>query len=904
LANTSGGFHATNNQRGAGVQFYTDAAAFTITYTKRPDGGIMEIWVNGRLCTACGEVNTWSGNSMTSLQAVHFVNSGALTPTFGAPPYFVQLVNSGRQTPATTSRPYITIDNIRFPAGGSLLLPGSPLAFQEAETGYTGQDVLSVSPSQFLPMNGVWSNMAQSSAFGGRFFNTTTPGAEFRFEVTPAVVGPNANDVVVYYTGLSTGALLEIYVDGQLCTACGTIDTYRATTMYRIPYFFTLPSIDTHRITLRNTGRRSSGSTSSTTATMAIDRLESFSNTFTPLDLYNVQADDSGGFWINERWVANRQTDAIGADVYINNSPYGGIFFPTCSRDFTLLLGKSPNGGMVRVRLWDDRDPVEANRHYLTLAEFNGQAASTTWRNGLNVAIPPGVFDVPSCPYANGDSEDKPFQILVEVDSNTQFGSARDYAYVDALLINDDLDGGSLYSWSYTAIETLESPNTELAEIGTGWATFTQTGALGGAVQRTNQTSGRSVQFTLNDDLSTPSESPRPRLIFSRAPDGGIAEVFVNGIFQYEISFYSPTVLPQQFLPITLPADVKYPAVVELRNVPRRTSGSTNYYMYVDAIHETDESGESGGFVAPIINNGFGAQNDDNTRIQLFGATWTRSSNPPTTTIFPSGSPANIDTTTATSGGLRFRLTGSNRFTFVSSVSANRGIAEIWVNGRRCTACGTINTFRPQTFWQVPFLVEIPDSFDADPPDDLYFVEIRTTNMRSTGATGFGLSGDEIIPLDGGAIDWNAAYTISEPPGSRQGTWSLVSSAFALDGSFFRTTRGAPTQVYEFYAGNGVTDVIILRNTLVAGGIAEFWISDWDPTIPPSGGYDFLPCSECGTMNNYSSYTRYQVPFFLQIPSRFDPIPGQGNIVQIRNLNFRPVGSTGFNLEIDGFMFP
>ena len=95
---------------------------------------------------------------------------------------------------------------LRFPFGGGLqTLPDSRV--EEAETGYTGQ-----TNSQFLPMNGVWSNMAQASASGGRIFNTTTPGAEFRFRTQSA-----AN--VIYFTGLNTGALLEIYVNGQLCAA-------------------------------------------------------------------------------------------------------------------------------------------------------------------------------------------------------------------------------------------------------------------------------------------------------------------------------------------------------------------------------------------------------------------------------------------------------------------------------------------------------------------------------------------------------------------------------------------------------------------------------------------------------------------------------------------------------------
>ena len=896
LAGASGGYHLTNNQRGAGVQFYTNAPEFTVTYTKRPDGGIMEIWVNGQLCTTCGEINTWSGNTLTSPQAVHYVNAGALAP-FGAPPYFVQLINSGRQTPATTNRPYVTIDNIRFPAGGGL---ASPSGTVDAETGYTGQVT-----SQFLPMNGVWTNTAQASAFGGRVYNTTTAGAEFRFNT-------NANRVVVFYTGINRGGLIEIYVNGQLCTECGTIDTYRSTAMYKVPYFFTIPGTFTapYHVTLRNTGRRNP---SSTGTTMAIDRILSLNNPFAPLALFNVQATDLGSFWINERWVAQRQTDAIGTDVYINNHPYGGIFFPTCSRDFTLLLGKNPNGGTVRVKLWDDRNANPNLWTYITLAEFNGQATSTIWRYGLNVTIPTTLFS-PSCPYTNGTGQtNRPFQILVEVDSNTQFGNTLDYGYVDALLIND---AGALFGWGYTAQPNGEmysngslNGDVNLLEIGPGWQNATtavdpQTFAGSQAgnpqfVRRTNATSGASIQFTLNDP--TPLTTPyRPRLIFNRMPDGGIAELFVNGIFQYEISFYSPVPLKKQFLPLTLPANIQFPAVIELRNVPRRTTGSTGYYMYIDALIETNEPT---GFVAQIINNGLGMQNDS-PNIQLFGATWTRSTNPPTTTVYPSGTPANIDTTTANSGGVRFILTGSNRFTFVSSASANRGIAEIWVNGRLCTACGTINTFRPQTFWRVPFLVEIPTSLDADPgAGQLYYVQIHTTNVRSTGATGFGLSADEIIPLNGGTIVastdplWTNSI-VQEMAGStytNASNWSTVSNTLSYGGSHRFTSVGGNELLFDVGVEFNVStdEFVILHHRSTRGGIAEIYVLD--PSVS-----DLVLCSECGSINSYSPYTRYQAPFYVKIPTdRFGAGPWT---VRIENSPMRPAGSTGNELALDAFI--
>ncbi len=903
LANTSGGFHATNNQRGAGVQFYTDAAAFTITYTRQPNGGIMEIWVNGQLCTACGEVNTWSGSTMTSPQAVHFVNSGALTPTFGPPPYFVQLVNSGRQTPATTNRPYITIDNIRFPFGGTLMtLPDTQ--FEEAETGYTGQ-----ANSQFLPMNGVWRNTVQRSAFGGRIFNTTTAGAEFRFRTL-------ATRNVIYFTGLNTGALLEIYVDGQLCAACGRIDTYRSTTMYQIPYYFTIPTpgfTSPYNVTLRNSGSRSSGS--GTTMTMAIDRIEALNAVLEPLDLYNVQGNDSGFFWINERWVASRQTDAIGTDVYLNNNPYGGIFFLTCSRNFTLLLGKNRDGGIVRVKLWDDRNANPALRSYITLAEFNGQSTSTTWRNGLNITIPTTVL--PSCPYTNGDlNTNTPFQILIEVDSNTQFGNRLDYGYVDALLIND---GGELRNWGSTPqpngiMYSNGSVNGDvnLLEIGPGWQNVPDnTGTFAGEqtpnaqfARRTNQTTGASIQFTILEDSDpNPDENPSPRLIFTRAPDGGIGEVFVNGVFQYEISFYSPVLLKQQFLPLTLPANVQYPAVVELRNVPRRTPGATGNYMYIDAIVETNEPD---GFAAPIINNPVANPNNrqnDSPDIQLFGATWTRSANPPTTTVFPSGSPANIDTTTANTGGLRFILSGTNRFTFVSSVSANRGIAEIWVNGRRCTACGAINTFRAQTFWRTPFLVEIPiATFGAGP----YYVQIHTTNMRSTGATGFGLSVDEIVPLNGTIVapdpinpdPWDAFrdHDGLGAPGY-DGTWTTINTAFAYNGSYRQTTSNGSE--YGFVLQPANNELVVLRTMGTAGGIAQIEI--FDPAIGET-----RVCFVCGTINSYAPYTRYQVPFYFRIPTNLvndgDNFGGGPWTVFIVNTSVMPVGSRGNQLSLDAFI--
>jgi hypothetical protein len=590
--------------------------------------------------------------------------------------------------------------------------------------------------------------------------------------------------------------------------------------------------------------------------------------------------------------VAQRQVDAIGTDVYINNHPSGELWFNTCSRDFTLLLGKGPYAGIVRVRIWNGTG-------YDTLAEFNGQASSTIWRYGLNVTINPASY-----PPCNGTT---PYRILVEVDSNTQFGNTLDYGYVDALLLNDEPP--SLFGFGYTALETIDYPDAELVEVGAGWATLAQVGAIGDEIRRT-AVSGNSIQFTVNDPDGFPdaTDPQSPRLIFSRAPDGGIAEVFVNGVFQYEISFYSPVTLTQQFLPLMLPANTEFPAVVELRNVPRRTFGSIGYYIYVDAVIETREPT---GFVAPIINNPGANPNNrqnDSPDVQLFGALWTNSL--PSATMFPSG--ANIGTTLVNSGGVRFILTGSNRFSFVSSASANRGIAEIWVNGRLCTACGTINTYRPQTFWRVPFLVEIPVSMDADPDpgasEQLYYVQLHTTNMRSVGAIGFGLSADEIIPHNGGTIVANDASVNAwddivdgQLPGlgGYNGVWPTVISPFAYGGSFRRTTT--PGAEYSFELNTAMTDVVILRNTGPTGGMAEIWFYDFALA-------DELHCFECGTMNNYSPYTRYQVPFHFQVPTRFAPnpnFPGPADdfwIVYIVNTALRPAGSIGNELALDAFI--
>jgi hypothetical protein len=449
-----------------------------------------------------------------------------------------------------------------------------------------------------------------------------------------------------------------------------------------------------------------------------------------------------------------------------------------------------------------------------------------------------------------------------------------------------------------------------LLEIGPGWQnastaidpqTFAGSQTIPQFVRRTNQTTGASIQFTLEmDSNADPNENPTPHLIFTRAPDGGIAEVFVNGIFQFEISFYSPVLLKQQFLPFELPANVEYPAVVELRNVPRRTTGSTNYYLYVDAIIETNEPT---GFFTPII--GTGVQNDDATRIQLFGATWTTSANPPTTTVFPSG--GSIATTTTNTGGLRFILQSPTAspavgFTFVSSTSANRGIAEIWVNGRLCTACGTINTFRAQTFWRTPFRVMLPQSLDADlGTGQLYYVEIHTTNMRSTGATGFGLSADEVIPLGGSLVpNTDPLWTTNiqqEMAGSvydLPSNWTNPSSTNSFGGSHRFTSVGG--NLFAFDVGVEFTvntnEFIILRHTSTRGGIAEIYVED--PSIS-----DFALCSECGSIISHSPYTRYQVPFYVNIPPRFGAGPWT---VRIENSPMRPAGSTGSELALDAFI--
>jgi hypothetical protein len=52
-------------------------------------------------------------------------------------------------------------------------------------------------------------------------------------------------------------------------------------------------------------------------------------------------------------------------------------------------------------------------------------------------------------------------------------------------------------------------------------------------------------------------------------------------------------------------------------------------------------------------------------------------------------------------------------------------------------------------------------------------------------------------------------------------------------------------------------------------------------------------------MNNYSPYTRYQVPFYFQIPSRFGPGPWT---VYIVNTSIRPAGSVGNQLNLDAYI--
>ncbi len=834
LAAASGGYYASTVSPGAGASFFTASPEFNLFFTARPDGGILDVYVNGKICDYC-TIDQYSYSTRQFPQSYRYVSIP--TSEFGGGPYYVQMVASGRRALGATGAS-VNIDSIRFPGG-----VGAALALNTVEA--------ESSLSNGLPLNPGWVLTNTALASGGKQWTSTRAGGEFRFVTS-------GERVILSYMGSLTGVIADIYINGTLCQECGQIDMYRPTTMYKIPYIFSIPAAYSapYHITLKNSGRQHA---SSRGFSMVIDRIGIIGGTVGSLAIQDIEprGPDDIIFSLGSEWVAQKQLDSVDGDVLINSSNFGLVNFTTDSRDFTLLLGKGPRGGRVRVGMYDS-----GSSQYIVLAEMNTNATAASWRNALDVKVPLSISP--------------PFNINLYIEAWSNYGTLMNYGYLDAVLVND---AGTLEIADYLPADTAffgaAGIDSIPLEAGPGWGLApTQSGTYSSAERRSNAPSA-SVQITVPLDESL-------GLVFSRMPDGGIGEVYINGQFIHEISFYAPVPAHQQFLFLPTYTVSEGPIIVEIRNTSRRTPGSVGTYLYIDAF-VVDSAMPA--FANPLLSYG-GKLEENSPALQFFGALWTNTLANVTRTIDPSGGAAR--TSAMTGGGLRFILSGSSRFALVRSVAPARGIAEVWVNGKLCAECGRIDSFAPGTYYRAPHIVTIPAALGSGP----FVVEIRNTNLRRLGAAGNTMDVDAVVPLDGGAL---SAVTLVDPAVAVNGLWTVTSSPYAYGGSYRRTVANNAYLTFE----TTDTSFDILRTVGPAGGIARIFITSYDPVSDES---DLVECLECGTINSYSSYVRYQMPFSIEIPARFTPRPDGSYSIQLVNTATKSAASTGYELTFDGII--
>jgi len=852
LPASSGGRYRQTSTRDAALRFLTSSSEFLLYYTLRPDGGIMEVRINGQVCSTCtwqgASVDQYSASTMTQAQAMtHIIINQAI---YGPGPYEVTLVNTGRRSNGSSGT-VTTIDAVRIPgdARASLAAPPLPRRLASASTVPSQEFPLA------LPLDGVWTRVANGLAAGGFQWSTSTIGAQFVFRT-------DSRNLTIIHQNSPTGGQAEIWVNGTLCAACGTIDMYapmvstRNATSFNIPTSYNPPFV----VSLRNSAQRNARSTGNF---MVLERAEVLDGAFLPVPYLDASASNplppilngSLPLFLNSQWVQQASTDALYGDVAINSQRQGSAVFTTTSRRFDLILGRGPLGGRLRVLVWNSSG-------YDTLATYDANTSGTFLaRQTLPITIPPS-YPGPT------------FSLLVEVLGNEQVGPSFNFVYLDGLLV---LDNGTVTSSSHASSEILLADSPKRQEIGPGWSNVpnnlgTRSHDFNRSERRT-ASAGASLQFYANSGNA-------PVLVFSRQPDGGIAEIWVNGVLAGEISFYAPTALSRQWTNIPMPSGTSYPALVEIRNTNRRTQGSIGNFMYIDAV--VSQSGV-------LANLPSGTEDTSpslsNSTIQRIGTGWTRQINVATRIVDASSGEAQM--TTATDAAIRFD-TGASTFFYIRSLASNGGLAEVWVNSQLCTACGTISQYAPFAVFRAAHRVEIPTaSFGAGP----YTVEIRNTNRRPPGSVGNMLSVDAIIPI-GGSI--GAPTLISDMGGSSGigvpqylNSWTVTSSPAGLNGAFtsyensFRASN-ATNAVLSFTSG--ARNLILYRHMGPTGGTAQVYINN-----------QF--CAECPTINSYAPYLRYQVPYLLSIPSRYT-LPVN---VEIRNTATRFTGSSGNALQIDAF---
>jgi hypothetical protein len=862
LANNSGGFFNLASAVGASLRFTVNSPALTLVFNQRPDGGIMEVRVNGVVVKS---IDTYS-NSRT-LTYTQMVEQIALP----AGDNIVEIVATGRRNPSSLGVT-INVDAVRFLDAYTLLtntvvnanaMPTRPTRTQQMTT-YTGISV--------LPVNGGWTRLVNALTLGGAYWNTLTPNAEIL--IAPTFNNPTSRRMVVSYIGAPTGGIVQVVVNGQVCDLCGTIDTYRSTTMYRAFSVFNIPDgLAVNTVGLRNTGTRNSRSIG--TAFM-FDRAEIVDGVFGVLSFRDVVMHDEYTLLGNTTrvgdYVAQSLPDAVFGDVYVTTArgdTQAYMEFSTNSAYVGLIVTRSLQGAKLRVE-------YETGGGWSQLATYDLNNTVTLARQMIAFSRPLDAL--------------VPFRVRVMPPAETaQIGTTPNFVFIDGVVA---LDGESIN------VTTLDTPNnfvffgdTRRVELGTGWANAlpAQTAdSLSGAntnVMRRTNINGASLQVTM--DIATGSAS----IVFSRQPDGGIAEVWINGVRWGEISFYSPTPLYRQF--VTLPITSNN-TVIEIRNTARRSLGSLGTFMYVDVIHSQDAAK----VVQPITPD---AQEND-ANITRIGSSWLAMPIVPVTVGGYSASAA--QSTTLTDSALRFRVPAST-FSLIRTLTTTGGQAEVWVNGVRCAECGTVSFYAPAITYRAAHTITIPPTYGSAP----FTVELRNMVTRPVGSLGNQMTLDAISydgtnPLESITYyDFDNSLSTNAPAGVIWfADWAKISVAPSVTGArtsvnntLLSTTRTFVDTCAFVQSPIANPTVTVYRNTLAAGGIAEIRTGDWSDVSSTSSQPE--PCTSCGTINSYSAVTRFNVPY------TFKANIAAGEYISICNTPSRPLGSTGNTLQLDAITF-
>lgn len=390
-------------------------------------------------------------------------------------------------------------------------------------------------------------------------------------------------------------------------------------------------------------------------------------------------------------------------------------------------------------------------------------------------------------------------------------------------------------------------------------------------MRRTNAP-GASLQFTFNPSVGD------LEILYSRHPDGGIAEVYVDGAFVGEVNFYSPTPVYRQ--PLVIEGDsAATRSTVEIRNTSRRSPGSTGNWMYIDVLNPVNAS-----HVLDAYHTAINTQQESSTVIQRIGAGW---ANLPAAPAGVNGALGGAAQSVNQPGAVRFRL-NSNKMWIVRTLLPNGGQAEVYVDGVRCPECGLVSFFNPTLSYRAAHLLQIPASYGAAP----YVIELRALPTRPQGSTGTVMTLDAVVPVTGILASMSyVEFTTSSSFGSAFTNVTLPSnpngSILAVNNDVIRTTATTGCAYITSTSLNPRVTIYYTRQP--SGGIAEI------RTGPSVSSLD--TCPTCGTINSYSPTTQYMVPHSFIAPV------SPGDVIAVCQTGARQQGSTGFTLELDAALF-